>query len=126
MEYKMRKWIVKQNLELNGLEFKTRKAGDKPIITPKIGGEPVGVRSRKGDQIYLYEEGFVYEKGKIIEAFETIVFHKYEAIVNYYNSEKNPYKNMFWWGTEVLEKAYVAFQQKKLTKYPCQYYNPIY
>ena len=109
----MRKWIVKQNLELNGLEFKTRKAGDKPIISTKIGGAPGGVKSQKGDQIYLYEEGFIYEKGEIIEAFETMVFHNYEAIVNYYNSEKNLYKNSFWWGTEVLKKAYRAFQHGK-------------
>ena len=48
-----KQWIVKQNLEVNGLSFIKRKGGKKSIITTKIGGSPVGINAGVGDAVYL-------------------------------------------------------------------------
>jgi len=110
----MRKqWIVKQNLEVNGLSFSKRKGGRKPIITTKIGGSPVGLNAGVGDVVYLYETGFIYERGVIKQADPTLEFKSVKDIVSYYHSEQNRYKNTVWWGNEILEKAYLAFQEGK-------------
>lgn len=108
-----KQWIVKQNLEVNGLNFSKRKGGIKPIITTKIGGSPVGLNAEVGDVVYLYETGFIYERGVIKQADPTLEFKSVKDIVAYYHSTKNTYKNTVWWGKEILEKAYPSFQEGK-------------
>lgn len=108
-----KQWIVKQNLEVNGLSFTKRKGGSKPIITTKIGGSPVGINAAVGDAVYLYETGFIYERGVIKQADPTLEFKSVKDVIAYYHSAQNTYKNTVWWGKEILEKAYLSFQEGK-------------
>lgn len=106
-------WIVKQNLELNGLSFSKRRGGMKPIISTKTGGPPIGVGASVGDIVYLYETGFVYEEGIVITADPTLEFKSLSEVVDYYHSYRNTYRNMTWWGQEILGKAYNAIKEGK-------------
>ena len=108
-----KKWILKLNLEVNGLSFSKRKGGTKPIITTKIGGSPAGISASVGDTVYLYETGFVYERGIIRKAEPTLEFSSLQDLVAYYHSPENTYKNEVWWGQQILGKAYSAFQARK-------------